>query len=1039
MPRKTHPTAEQALKFGVILVAILLFASTAFVAGVGAVGDVPPEEADGPELLIETNIDNDHACTHDEADNRTALDAGDSPEDAPVVTDDHVIWNVTTDGGEGYVQFDNTEHDIYPGLDSWVFYYADADLEPTDGEVLETGDVPECDLDSYAEVETPEDGVFNLQLTSDEHDDGDDAAGEISVQDDINADDESVDVTTSDYTELTDGVVLVEDDQGNEETYDSVGEGETLTVDIGDAGLDLNAGEDVTVTLYESDTLENELDTDSTTVDEAVGDEIEEFEIVDRSTDEVAAYVHGDHWHGELPHVDEGEHISLGANIETADGEEIDLSGDEYSLGVELADGAEDGVVSFDEHGDHVHIAGEEEGHTDVVFQLVHDDHVDYETPAMDVEVEHHDHDDGEIEEFEIVDRSTDEVAAYVHGDHWHGELPHVDEGEHISLGANIETADGEEIDLSGEEYSLGVELADGAEDGVLSVDEHGDHVHIEGESEGHTDVVFQLVHDDHVDYETPAIEVAVSEDDHAGTGIGTFELIDADTDDVVADVHDDHWHGELPELYGGEPVELDVSAEDADGNEIDIGDEYELDVALADESDEELVSINERGDSVLLSGAGDGHADLVFQLHHDDHLEYETPAITAQVDVPAGVKFLGEADVDHDHACFHGDFDERTPLDSAEAPADAPVVDDTHVIWNVTYADSAGYVSFDADGHWYDGPFVFYTADGSADPVEADVLERGTVDNCATLDEYMVVETPDDGTIDFQISADTTANETTAGHDFAGIVSDDEPLPVTADGLTDADGNEITDGSATIQLTRNGSVLASTTGVTIEDGEISDATIDTEAIADDVESGPATVEIAGVETETEAQVELVHEVHTLENEFTTKSLPQPAALHTESIDTIDRWDTANQSYVSLGAQYGDGDIIANPDDLHRGLYIGAADDARLGYEFETDSRPAPSDAQLSNGWHLASSNFAVGEDDGTRTLDEDLVNIDPAAAGVTVFDDQQRTQLDPSASIAGFDTYWVYVDDPERTDRGIVGPNYDPVERSAILDGTDE
>ncbi|WP_255192523.1 hypothetical protein [Natronobeatus ordinarius] len=912
----------------------------ALVTGTGASGDIAPEEADGVELLIETNVDNDHACTHDEHDDRTPLDAGDSPEDAPVVTDDHVIWNVTTDGGEGVVQFDNTEHEVYPGLDSWVFYYADGDLEPADGEVLETGDVPECGLDSYVEVETPEDGVFNLQLTSDEHAD-DDADGAVGVQDDINADDESFDVTTSNYTELTDGVVLVEDGQGNEETYDSVGEGETLIVDVSGAGLDLNDGEDVTATLYESDSQENELDTDSTTVDAAVGDEIEEFEVVDRSTDEVAAYVHGDHWHGELPHVDAGEHVSLGANIETADGEEIDLSGDEYSLGVELADEAAEGVVAFDEYGDHVHIEGKEKGHTEVVFQLVHDDHVDYETPSIEVEVEHHDHGDG---------TEFDEVG------------------------------------------------------------------------------VFELHQDGK----------------------------------VVASVDDDGWDGELPGIvfepgekrYGNFiAVTLSAAAEDEHGNEIELGPDsaYELGVEPVDDTAEKLLSIDERGDSVVLDGEGNATAEVAFQIRDADGTEYETPVTTIDIDAPQGVKLLAETNVDHDHAAFHGEIDPRTPIDAGAAPGDGPVLEDDHVYWNVTYDGSAGYVTFDAlsDETFWDGPFVFYTADGSVEPVNAEVLERGEVEEIETntgtvyetdtIEEYIKVETPEDGKIHLQVSRDVTANGTTVENDFAGIVADDEPLPVAADGLTDADGTTIDDDEATVQLVRNGTVLAETHGVSIEDGEISGATIDTEAINDDVEPGPATVVIAGVETETEATVELVHEAYTLETESASKSLPQPAILHTESIDTIERWDTENGTYVSLGAQYDDGELIDDPDDLHRGFYISGEHDGRIGYEFETSSVPAPGDVHLSNGWHLASSNFAVDADDGIRTLDTDLVNVEPAANGVTVVDTQQRTQLDTSSTVDTFDTYWMFVDDPERTERGVVSPSYDPAERSAILHETDE
>ncbi len=233
----------------------------------------------------------------------------------------------------------------------------------------------------------------------------------------------------------------------------------------------------------------------------------ETFEIIDRDTGDDVAYVHGDHWHGSLPEVDEGGHVSLGAYVEDEDGNEIEL-GEDYQLGVNYALDADESVVSFNEHGDHVHIHGEEEGHTRVAFQLIHDDYIVYETPPIDVYVGEHDHED-EIGEFKIIDRSEDKEVAYVHGDHWHGSLPEVHEGEHVSLGAYIEDDHGYEIEL-GEEYQLGVSLAEGADD-IVSFHEHGDHVHIEGEEEGSTEVVFELIHGDHVDYTTPPIDVEVA------------------------------------------------------------------------------------------------------------------------------------------------------------------------------------------------------------------------------------------------------------------------------------------------------------------------------------------------------------------------------------------------------------------------------------------------------------------------------------------------------------------------------------------------
>ena len=130
--------------------------------------------------------------------------------------------------------------------------------------------------------------------------------------------------------------------------------------------------------------------------DHSHDEEITAFEIIDRRAEEVTAYVHGDHWHGSLPIVLEGENISLGAYVE-----EMLLDGDHHALGVALAEGAEEGIVSFDFHCDHVYIIGEQEGETKVLFQFIHDGDVEYVTPPIKVVVGHdhghdHDHDHGE-------------------------------------------------------------------------------------------------------------------------------------------------------------------------------------------------------------------------------------------------------------------------------------------------------------------------------------------------------------------------------------------------------------------------------------------------------------------------------------------------------------------------------------------------------------------------------------------------------------------------------------------------------------------
>lgn len=135
-------------------------------------------------------------------------------------------------------------------------------------------------------------------------------------------------------------------------------------------------------------------ETEATTVEEPVVEVEQEvveginvFEIIDRREDAVVADMHDDHWHGSLPEIPLGENISLGAYIEE-NGEEEVLDGEHHALGVALAEGAEEGIVSIDLHGDHAHITGEQEGTTQVVFQFIHDGEIEFVTPAIEVHVQ---------------------------------------------------------------------------------------------------------------------------------------------------------------------------------------------------------------------------------------------------------------------------------------------------------------------------------------------------------------------------------------------------------------------------------------------------------------------------------------------------------------------------------------------------------------------------------------------------------------------------------------------------------------------------
>ncbi|MFP9191902.1 hypothetical protein ACLI4Q_09625 [Natrialbaceae archaeon A-CW1-1] len=156
------------------------------------------------------------------------------------------------------------------------------------------------------------------------------------------------------------------------------------------------------------------------------------FSLLDRSHDpaEEAAWVHDDHWDGNLPQIPVDESISLGAVIEDDDGEPIEL-GDAYELRAALAHDAPDGVVSFESHGDHVSIAGETVGVTDVVFQIWHDDHADYQSPEItaqvveEVDEDGHDHDDHDDHDHDDHDHDDHDHDDHDHDDHDHDDHDH--------------------------------------------------------------------------------------------------------------------------------------------------------------------------------------------------------------------------------------------------------------------------------------------------------------------------------------------------------------------------------------------------------------------------------------------------------------------------------------------------------------------------------------------------------------------------------------------------------------------------------------
>ena len=178
-----------------------------------------------------------------------------------------------------------------------------------------------------------------------------------------------------------------------------------------------------------------------------------------------------------------------------------------------------DGMTELDEylrpfHHDHDHSHSDEDHEDDH-----HDDHDhDHSHSDEDHEDDHHDdhdhdHDDhGNVTDLYIIHRETDQIIADHHDAHWHGGLPEVAVGETVSIGARFEDG-GDELPLGSDaEYQFSI-APDPHDEGHVAVDSHGDHVHIHGQEPGTASVTIQLLHDDHVEWESAPISITVVEE----------------------------------------------------------------------------------------------------------------------------------------------------------------------------------------------------------------------------------------------------------------------------------------------------------------------------------------------------------------------------------------------------------------------------------------------------------------------------------------------------------------------------------------------
>ncbi|ELY53762.1 hypothetical protein [Natronococcus jeotgali] len=142
--------------------------------------------------------------------------------------------------------------------------------------------------------------------------------------------------------------------------------------------------------------------------------------------------------------------------------------------------------------------------------------------------------------------------------------------------------------------------------------------------------------------------------DDHGHVEVGAFELFDRESEESLADVHDDHWDGGPLSVPLEDATAVGARAENADGGEIDLGEaeEYQLGAGVADGAAEN-VGIESRGDHVELIGEEEGITEVVLRIRHGDHADWESPALEVEVGEAADADETGDGhhgDHDHDH-----------------------------------------------------------------------------------------------------------------------------------------------------------------------------------------------------------------------------------------------------------------------------------------------------------------------------------------------------------------------------------------------------
>jgi hypothetical protein len=227
----------------------------------------------------------------------------------------------------------------------------------------------------------------------------------------------------------------------------------------------------------------------------------------------------------------------------------------------------------------------------------------------------------------EVYLRGTDERLAYIHGDHWHGRIE-LEVGEEVAIDVRFLDALGNVIPLGGE-YTVRAEVAPGHPTGHISIHNHSDHVDIEGEAAGETRILIHFWHGSHADWTPPALRVVVHE--RAPEPVAA-EVYRRGTQERLAYIHGDHWHGRIT-LQQGAEIEVDVRFLAEDGNVIPLGGDYTVRGVIAAGQPTNVARVESHGDHLDIEALAAGETRIAIHFWHGDHAEWSTPGLRVIVE----------------------------------------------------------------------------------------------------------------------------------------------------------------------------------------------------------------------------------------------------------------------------------------------------------------------------------------------------------------------------------------------------------------------